>query len=236
MIYAEILAGGNGGRFGKTNKPKQFLILGDKPIIIHTVEQFLINDNIDNIIISVQKEWIPFTEDILQKYIGKNEIDIIEAASTRNNSIISSFVFIDEKYGIDDEDVIVVHDAVRPFITQRIIDENVDLAIEYQGVDTIVGATDTIVESIDGKLINNVPNRKYMYQGQTPQSFNIRKFQRVYENLTDEEKKILTDSCKIFILKQEDVAFVIGEIYNIKITTPYDLKIANAILETGSND
>lgn len=231
MIYGEILAGGSGTRMGNTEMPKQFLMLGDRPIIIHTIEQFLINQSFSKIIVCCPKEWVSYTEDLLEKYnIDTNRVDIAVGGSTRNETIINGCKLIEEKYGITDKDIIVTHDAVRPFVNQRILDDNIKLAKKYAAIDTVVSATDTIVYSKDGKIISDIPNRKECFQGQTPQTFNIKKLMALFNSLTVKEKEILTDGCKIFSLKGESVGLVDGEVYNIKLTTLYDLKIANAIL------
>ncbi|MDD6878698.1 MAG: 2-C-methyl-D-erythritol 4-phosphate cytidylyltransferase [bacterium] len=230
MIYVEILAGGKGTRMGNTDMPKQFLMLGTKPIIIHTVEQFLINNKISKIIVCCPKDWISHMNDLIKKYIPNSDIDIVCGGSSRNETIINGCKHIKEKYGINDDDVIVTHDAVRPFITQRIIDENIEALSECDAVDTVIPATDTIVESRDSGYVSNIPNRSYFMQGQTPQSFNIKKLIKYYMNLTEEQKNILTDACKIFILNGDKVKIINGETYNIKITTMHDLKIANSIL------
>ena len=235
MIYAEILAGGKGTRMGNTDMPKQFLMLGSKPIVIHTIEQFLINGNISKIIVCCPKDWITYMNDLLDKYIPNSNVEVVEGGSTRNETIINGCKFIEEKYGLNDDDAIITHDSVRPFVTQRIIDDNVIALKKYNAVDTVIEATDTIVESKDGKIISDVPNRKFMYQGQTPQSFNIKELIKTYESLTDDEKEILTDACKMFSIKGKDVNIVSGETFNIKITNIYDLKIANAILMERGN-
>lgn len=235
MIYAEILAGGKGTRMGNTDMPKQFLMLGSKPIVIHTIEQFLINSNISKIIVCCPKDWITYMNDLLDKYIPNSGVEVVEGGATRNETIINGCKFIEEKYGLNDDDVIITHDSVRPFVTQRIIDDNVEAMKKYSAVDTVIEATDTIVESKDGKIISDVPNRKFMYQGQTPQSFNIKELMSTYASLTDDEKEILTDACKMFSIKGKEVNIVSGETFNIKITNIYDLKIANAILMERGN-
>jgi D-ribitol-5-phosphate cytidylyltransferase len=95
----------------------------------------------------------------------------------------------------------------------------------------VVEAYDTIVQSDDGQFLTQIPKRDIMYQGQTPQSFKIKKLVELYESLTEEQKSILTDACKIFTLFGEKVKIVRGEVFNVKITTPFDLKVANAILQ-----
>ena len=232
MIFAAILAGGIGSRMGGTDTPKQFLTLGNKPVIIHTIEKFVINENIDKIIVLTPKNFITHTNNIISEYISdKEDIVVIEGGETRNDTLMNSIRYIEDTFGIDDDSIILTHDSVRPFVTHRIIEDNIEAAKRYGACDTVVPATDTIVESVNGKTIESIPVRDYYYQGQTPQSFNIKKLFNLITSLTEEESNILTDACKIFTLKDEDVYLVDGEVTNIKITYPYDLKLANTILE-----
>ena len=232
MIYAEILAGGKGTRMGNINMPKQFLTLNNKPIIIHTIEKFILNDRFDKILVVTPSEWINYTKDIIRKHIGENHpIIVVEGGKDRNESIMSGIRHISDNFGLNDDDIIVTHDAVRPFLTHRIIEENIDSALESGAVDTVGSAVDTIIESEDGVYISNIPKRDNMYQGQTPQSFSIKKLVELYNSLSEEQKSILTDACKIFTLYGEKVKIVKGEVFNIKITTPFDLKVANAMIQ-----
>ena len=160
-----------------------------------------------------------------------NNIVVLKGGDTRNDTIINSINYIKENFDIDDDSIIVTHDSVRPFVTHRIIEDNINVAIEFGACDTVVPATDTIVESVDGEIIKDIPLRDNFYQGQTPQSFKINKLYELINSLSDNETNILTDACKIFVLKGEDVHLVEGEITNIKITYPYDLKLANTILK-----
>ncbi len=236
MTYVEVLAGGNGTRMGNTEMPKQFLQLGTKPIFIHTLEQFLLSSEVDKIILCCPKAWISHANDVIKKYILNNEkIVVVEGGKNRNETIMNGCKYIEENYGINDNDIIITHDAVRPFMTQRILEDNIKAAKKYGAVDTVISATDTIVASKDGKLINDIPLRSEMYQGQTPQSFNIKKLVEIYTSLTPEEKEILTDACKMFVMKGHDVRIVEGEVYNMKITTLHDLKMANAVLKEREN-
>ena len=226
MIYAEILAGGKGTRMGNTEMPKQFLKIGNKPIIVHTIEAFLLNERINKIIITTPKQWIQHTNDLINKYVPeqlKDKIAVCEGGSDRNESIMSGIRYIEENFGINEEDVIVTHDAVRPFLTHRIINDNIDTALEFGACDTVVPAFDTIVESVDGDIISDIPRRDFMYQGQTPQSFRIKELVELYNSLSDDEKEILTDAAKIFVVKGKNVKLVQGETFNIKITTPYEI-------------
>ena len=233
MIYAGILAGGTGTRMGISNMPKQFLDLGNKPIIIHTIEKFLLEPEIEKIVVGVHEDWISHAEDLVEEYIStfKNRIIIVAGGSDRNTTIENIIKAIDDYKELTDEDIVITHDSVRPFITLRIIKDNIRLAKECDAVDTVVEAVDTIVESTNGEYITNIPNRAHYYQGQTPQSFRCKDFLSLYNSLTSEEKQILTDACKIFVIKGKEVALAKGEYSNLKITTVTDLKIAKSMLE-----
>ena len=230
MNFAGILAGGSGTRMGKTDLPKQFLSLGGRPIIIHTIEQFLISPVIEKIIVAVPESWISYTKDKVEKYCNDDRIVIIEGGSDRNGTVMNICKHINENYKTTKDTVVVTHDAVRPFITQRIIKDNVEGCLKYGATDTVVPAFDTIVESKDGEVISNIPVRKEMYQGQTPQSFKLKEFIKINESLTEEEKAILTDACKVYVMKNKPVGLVMGETFNIKITTKHDLKMANLMI------
>lgn len=233
MIYAGILAGGKGTRMGRTELPKQFLTIGNKPIIIHTVEQFLISNKIDKIVIGTNENWRSYTEDIFNKYYPNNDkIIIINGGTTRNETIVNICKYAQEN-SPNEINYVVTHDAVRPFITQRIIKDNVEAIMKenVDAVDTVMPAFDTIVEAKDGEMINNIPIRDYMYQGQTPQTFRTDELLENYNSLSEEEKNILTDAIKIYVLKNKKAQIVRGETFNMKITTAYDLKLANAIVK-----
>lgn len=230
MNFVGILAGGKGTRMGKTELPKQFLKLGEKPIIIHTLEQFLIAEDIEKIIIAVPEEWLTYTENIVDKYCKDDKISIIKGGTSRNDTIMAICNYIKENKKITKDDVLITHDAVRPFITQRIIRDNINNIKEYDAIDTVIPAYDTIVEAKDNNIISNIPIRDFMYQGQTPQTFKVEELMQTYNSLTEQEKEILTDAAKIYVLKNKKVKIVNGETYNIKITTQYDLKLANLML------
>lgn len=238
MIYAEILAGGKGTRMGNTEVPKQFLELGNKPIIIHTIEKFLLNIDFNKILIIVPEAWINTTNDLLIKYsIDTSRVEVVQGGSTRQETVMNGIKHIEKNYGLNDDDIIVTHDAVRPFISYRIIEDNIKYAKEFGATDTVIPAIDTIVVSNNHEFISDIPVRDNMYQGQTPQSFNIKLLLNTYNKLNDEDKDILTDAAKIMTLKGVDVKLIDGEYYNIKITTQYDLLLANAILKgIDSND
>ena len=180
MVFGVILAGGIGSRMGSVEKPKQYLNIADKPIIIHTIEKFYINDEFERLYVLCPEQWISHTKNLIRRYIGDTDhISVVSGGNTRNETIMN-------------ETILVTHDSVRPFVTHRIIEENIKYAKLYGACDTAVPATDTIVQSDDNQIISSVPDRRKMYQGQTPQTFRLKKLKSLYESLTEEEKQILT--------------------------------------------
>ena len=235
MIYAVIAAGGIGSRMGNVEKPKQYLMLKDKPIIAQTVEKFYVNSAFEKILILCPEQWVTYTKDELTKAgLSGERVIVLQGGDTRNETIMNAIRYIEQTDGLDDETIIVTHDAVRPFVTARIIAENIEAAVRYGATDTVVPATDTIVESQDGVIISNIPDRSKLYQGQTPQAFKASKLKELYEGLTEDEKNILTDACKIFVMKGQPVHLIEGEVHNIKITYPYDLRVAKSLLDEES--
>lgn len=232
MIFGAILAGGLGLRMNMSDIPKQFLQLKDKPIIVHTLEKFLLCSRLDYIFIGVNSKWISYMQDLIKKYkLSEERIKIVSGGSDRNSTIMNIIYEIENSYGENDKNIIVTHDAVRPFVSLRIIEENIDGALRYGAVNTVISATDTIVVSENGKLVSDIPDRKMMYQGQTPQSFSVKILKNLYANLTAQEKEVLTDACKICVIQNIPVYLVYGEISNFKITTVEDYKIAKKCLE-----
>lgn len=232
MVYGVILAGGVGSRMGG-DKPKQYLNLKGRPIIIYTIEKFFACPEIDRIIVLCPAQWEEHTKDLIKKYISpaQEKITVTRGGATRNETIMNAVDLIEKNGDLNDDTIIVTHDSVRPFVTHRIIEENIAACEKYGACDTVIKATDTIVESKDANAISSIPNRNYMYQGQTPQSFKAKKLKALYHSLTQKEKEILTDAAKIFVLKGETVALVDGEDFNIKITYPYDMRVARSLLE-----
>ncbi len=231
MVIAAILAGGVGSRMGNVNMPKQYLQLGSRPIIAHTAEKFLVHPQVEHVVVLTPRAWLSFTQDTLAEHLPNGHgVAVIAGGERRNDTLRNALAYIKETFGSDEDHILLTHDAVRPFVTHRIINDNIAAARSHGACDTVVPASDTIVRSEDGCFISMIPPRDTMFQGQTPQSFRCNKLQALMDSLTPEEEEVLTDACKIFSLRGEPVALVQGENYNIKITYPFDLKVAAALL------
>ena len=230
--FAAVLAGGSGTRMGNPDKPKQYLLLGGKPVLVHTLEKIAVSADFDCVLVLCPAEWVQQTRDIVEAQCGAlgSEIVVLAGGATRNDTVANAIAFIEERFEVDDETILLTHDAVRPFVTVRMVQENIASAREFGAADTVIPATDTIVESLDGNSISSIPDRRTLYQGQTPQTFNLRRLAAHMASLTPEERETLTDACKIFVLRGDRVALVRGDSSNMKITFPQDMRLAESLL------
>ncbi len=232
MVYASLLAGGKGLRM-ESSIPKQYLILNDKPVFIYTLECFLNNKNIDKILLVCEKSYMDYVSSEIIKYFGSFcNVSIVEGGTTRIDSLINSINYIVSHFTVHDDDILLTHDVVRPFVSDEIIDNNIEQAKEYGAVTTVVPAIDTICQSVDGQFVNNIPIRSQMFQIQSPQTFNLKKAINVFSNLSQEEKDIITDASKPFVLNGDKVRLVSGANDNFKITNKHDLEFATQYIKS----
>lgn len=233
MNIAIILAGGSGTRMG-SDIPKQFIDIYGKPLIIHTIESFDANPNIDSIAIACKKEWQEDLRIWIRKY-GINKVQwIVDGGDTRQESIYKSLMTIGKECGEDD--IVVIHDSARPLISQRIINENIEGAKEFGAVDTVIPSADTIVKSIDENTIDSVPLRKELYLGQTPQSFKYSMILDAHNKAIENNNLEATDDCQLVLALKKDVHLVRGDKLNFKITTFEDLLLLKAVIKLGKTE
>lgn len=233
MNIAIILAGGSGTRMG-SDIPKQFIDIYGKPLIIHTIESFDANPNIDSIAIACKKEWQEDLRIWIRKY-GINKVQwIVDGGDTRQESIYKSLMTIGKECGEDD--IVVIHDSARPLISQRIINENIEGAKEFGAVDTVIPSADTIVKSIDENTIDSVPLRKELYLGQTPQSFKYSMILDAHNKAIENNNLEATDDCQLVLALNKNVHLVRGDKLNFKITTFEDLLLLKAVIKLGKTE
>ena len=238
MIFGVIVAGGVGSRLG-ADIPKQFLNLADRPIIIHTLDAFLKCSELEHIYLGVHPEWVEYMAELVERYVSETEsarVHLVAGGAERNETIMNVIGQIEKDFGTEEKHYIITQDGVRPFVSQRLIEEHVKAVVAYDAVDTVIPAVDPIIYSEDGKFISDIPERKYLYQSQTPQSFRMDLLKRLYMGLTPEEKDILTDACKICTVRQVPVHMVNGAVSNMKITPAADYKIAQIMAENWDSD
>ena len=218
MVYTFILAGGKGTRFG-TELPKQFYELPNKKTILELcVEQFQKVSEIDKIIIVTNPEYIDLTKKLLPDF------DVIAGGEDRIGSIINACKHIKK---INEKDIVLTHDAVRPFVSTKIIRQNIQASAACT---TAVKSVDTLLYSTDGMNVNDVPNRSFYYNVQTPQTFNLKKLNHYLEITPTNVLSQLTDLCRLFRYHGDMVEIIEGDYNNFKITTPSDIIRAEMLL------
>ncbi len=233
MIFGAILAGGTGTRMKSAPLPKQFLPLGDKPVLFHSLDTFLAYEPFDAIYIGIHPDWEAYlNEQLIRRYSPsvRERIRVAVGGADRHQSLLNVIDAIESAYGESDEHILVTHDAVRPFVTVRMIEENIAAAREYGAVNTVIPAVDTMLYSENGEVIDRVADRTRLYHAQTPQSFQMALLRSLYRSLDTEQVTRLTDACSVFTAHGKTVRLVQGDPSNLKITTPADYTIAQALI------
>ncbi len=217
-VGAVILMAGVGSRFGG-DTPKQFLFLKEKRVYLHTLDVFLKTALFDEIVLVCHPDW----QEIVRREVAS--VTIVNGAATRQGSVYRGlFGFVKKP------DIVVVHDAARPLVSEEILKENISLAILYGAVDTCIPSADTLVFAPSRKTIESIPKRENFLRGQTPQSF---RFDLLLE--AHEEARLggicgASDDCQLVLRKGHPIHIALGNDRNIKITTDLDLKIASVLI------
>lgn len=233
--FAIILAAGSGSRIKSSDVPKQFVVVGGKSILQLTVDKFVFCNAFDKIVIALSKPWLAYAKDIFSDTLYNN-VDFCIGGATRQESLYNATLHLKQTCHVVPDSIAVSHDAARPFVSRRIIFENIEKTKEYDAVDTVIPATDTIVESRDGEFVTSIPERKHMYQGQTPQSFKLLQYMQAYENLDSNTLEQMTDAVRILCQCGIQVGLVQGEIHNIKITHDYDIGLCQYLFKVAKKN
>lgn len=233
MIYGAILAGGSGKRMERYTIPKQFITIGGTPIIIVTLRNFLQNKRFDRIYIAVHKDWGEYLSNLLKQSFSEeenNRIVIVNGGKERLDSFSNIMSAIIEDRGLNDEDVLICHDSVRPFVSQQMIDDCMDAALEDGVALTVVPTTDTIHIAHDDKFIDGTLDRNGLYNGQTPSGFNIKLLKETLDNVSEDKKRKVTGTTQLILQQGYKLRIVKGHTSNFKITTDNDLDIADRVM------
>lgn len=226
-----ILAGGIGSRMQSPELPKQYLKIDNEPIIIKTVRNFIDFGSFRAGVICCPVDWIEYTKALLLEYnISTDTVFVVPGGKNRNSSVQNGCCFLTKNFNIADDDVILTHDAVRPFINSRIIKENISAVGEYGAANTVMPVYDSIIRTATGDFLSEHLPRKELYRVQTPQSFRLNELNNVINSLSEEELETYTDVASIFADRGFRVKLVEGLDNNIKITTPFDMAVAETII------
>lgn len=219
---AAILAGGKGSRFGG-DIPKQFVKAGGKTIIEYTIQAFEDNELIDEICVVAGADYVDLAKEIINRAGFSKVKAVIAGGKERYDSSLNAIKLY------EGQDVnILIHDAARPKVDQRIITRCALALYEYEAVCTAYPATDTIaVSDSEGEFIREIPKRSLMYQVQTPQGFRLETIRRAYEKAFMDPDFAATDDCGVVrkYLPEVDIKIITGSSENIKITRAEDLRL-----------
>ena len=235
MIYAAILAGGIGKRIERHSIPKQFISVAGTPVIILTIREFLKNPRFEKIYIAIHPDWKDYLEELLNASYSAEEISrilIVNGGKERLDSFTNVMDAIISERGLNKEDVLICHDSVRPFVTQQMINDCIDGALQYNFSLTVVPTTDTIHVTHDGEMIDGTLDRNGLYNGQNPSGFNIKLLKNAVDSFTEEAKKSVTGTTQLILKLGHKIKIVNGHTSNFKITTDNDLDVADRYLRS----
>ena len=213
MNYAVIFAGGTGTRMNTKTKPKQFLTLHGKEIIIYTLEHFENHPDIDGISVVCIEGWI----DYLKKLVSKYQLKKVKWIS------------------LGEESIVLIHDGVRPLIDGELITKNIETAKETGRAVTVVEATETVmVVNENGELVENVDRHKCRF-ARAPQTYIYQELLKAHEHAREKGINTFIDSATMMQAEGYTLYPVMGQPENIKITTPSDFYTFRAIVEAEEN-
>lgn len=234
MNIGVIFAGGVGSRMKSTDKPKQFLMVHGKPIIVHTIEIFQQHSEIDGIIVVCVEGWLDYMEELKQNYrlskIGK----IVSGGETGQLSIFNGLKAAAEVYGVDNN-IVLIHDGVRPLISESTISDNIAAVKKYGSAITTVPAQETVIVINEKDQVDGIINRDSARIARAPQSFYLKEILEVQEKAIASGITNMTDSCTLMMNFNKKLFIIPGEKNNIKITTPEDFYTFRALSDAKEN-
>ena len=226
--YVILLAGGVGKRM-QSDIPKQFIEIDGKPIIVYTIENFQRNDQIDKIVVVCVKEWIDHLRNLITQYSLTKVQWIIEGGDTGHDSIKNGVFFLRDK--IEPNDFIVIHDAVRPILPQKAIDEVLRVAHEKGNASSSIVCHPPIVYTEDFESGISDVDRDHVMLTASPQAYRFSLALKCYEMAEQENRNDFTFTSSLLIHCGERVYFAKGTTSNIKITKTEDLALFGALLK-----
>jgi len=232
VIYGAILAGGKGMRMEKADLPKQYLKLHNKPIIIITLEKFLQCSRFDKIYIACHKDWINYLNKLLSSYLTEQQISkviVIEGGRERIDSFTNIMNAVIDANGINDDDILICHDSVRPFVRSYMIEDCINITLKEKLAQVVIPVADTIFTSDKEGFITNTLPRNTLYQGQTPTGFQVKLLNKVLSEVSEEDKSKSTGTTQLFMHLGYSIGIIKGHTSNFKITTDHDLDVANKL-------
>lgn len=234
MNIGVIFAGGIGQRMKTTKRPKQFLEMHGKPIIIYTLEIFEQHPEIDAIVVACVQDWIPYLEELLARFHITKVKKVVPGGATGQMSIYNGLAAAKEVAG-DEKSVVLIHDGVRPLINADVITNNIQSVKEHGSAITSAVVKETIMVVKDDNSIDYVPDRSHSRVAKAPQSFWLEDILSVHQRAQQEGIFDFIDSCTMMKHYGHNLYLIDGPYENIKITTPDDFYTMRALLDAQEN-
>ncbi len=234
MNFAVIFAGGVGKRMNSKEKPKQFLEMHGKPIIIHTLEKFEKHPEIDGIVIVCISTWIACMHELINNFNIKKVRQIVPGGTTSQLSIFEGLKAVEKIVG-DNAAIVLIHDGVRPLIDAELISKNIESVKLHGSAITTMSVTETIMEVEKDGLIIHIPKRDNSRLAKAPQSFWLKEIIHIHRMALEEGITDYIDSCTMMQHYGNRLYLVDGPRDNIKVTTPEDFYIMRALLDAKEN-
>jgi len=234
MNIGVIFAGGVGARMHSADKPKQFLEIFHKPIIIHTLEHFEKCKDIDAVVIASLESWIPHLGGLLYQYRIEKVKKVVPGGETGQLSIYNGLCAAKEIAG-DDDAIVLIHDGVRPMISEDLLSENIACVKKNGNCITAGIVKETIVVVDEENVIQQVPSRANSRVAKAPQSFFLKDILSTHEKALEQGLKDSIDSCTLMQQFGHKLTMIDGPYENVKITTPDDFFTMAAILGAREN-
>lgn len=235
MNIGVIFAGGVGSRMHSNQRPKQFLEMYNKPIIIHTLEHFERHREVDAIVIACVEDWISYMQELLVKFHIEKVKKIVPGGASGQLSIYNGLCAAEEIAG-GQKSIVLIHDGVRPLITEEVITDNIASVKKYGSAITTSVVKETILLVKDDLgVIDYVPSRKNSRVAKAPQSFWLDDILDTHHRALAEGQDNFIDSCTMMQYYGKQLHLIDGPYENIKITTPDDFYTMRAILEAREN-
>lgn len=231
-----IFAGGTGQRMNGSSVPKQFLIVHGKPVIVHTIKHFQKCSLIDSIVVVCIKDYIGHLNSLLEKYKLDKVVSVVEGGDCGQASIFNGLKELTRLYGENNEDIVLIHDGVRPLIDEKIIVENIECVKAHGNAITVAKSTETVVLLNKSAVVDSVMDREYCNVAKAPQSFYLKDIYKSHLKAISENKLDFIDSAMLMQYYGYKIHTVVGSIENIKITTPMDYYLFRAILDARENE
>ena len=230
--YVVLLAGGVGKRMG-TDVPKQFLEVAGKPVIVHTVGRFQQNPQIEKIVIVCVKEWTEHLKELVKKHSLNKVAWIVEGGHTAHDSIRNGIFFLRDK--IDADDFVIIHDAVRPVLPRKAIDEVIRVAHEKGNASSSTVCHPPIVYTDDFESGITDIDREHVMLTASPQAFKYSLALKCYMQAEEENFHDSTFTSSLLIHCGERVYFAKGTSCNIKLTKKEDIALLEALLSVSED-